>query len=875
MAFSNNGFFRSDDSNTKSSNPLFHRDDSFLEEGMRDDKFNEVKEDQSVLQRAKSYYNGMGKFQKLGLFALLGAIAGIIGIFTIGPVVGQSALDGSTMSFKSITITEPKQVDANTHTMKVTAVTSIGNDFFLGAKLEEFKVDISYDGEVMGSMTLPALNIGGSTTTEIELKDLDFEVTNTALFDKMNQDLVERDSVDWKVEGKTGLTALVGSVPATPNFGGLSLSKITAIKGLGGVGTPDKLILETDTVNLPSNYEADGVTGLTLFVTSVLKNPSIVSLPLGNIEFEMSWEGHTIGRAKAQDVVLLRGDNRIPLQGYMSIADQTVASDFFSKYMAGEALSLTVRGVAVDGAPAVWIETLVKSLELHPVLNGLTDYSVVTKMDMTQMNVEFSSSETEVGTSAAIFAAYQIPFAFPLDILELNLDLSLLYNDQEFGTLAANALVPRIPCGYPVEQEASPRNVKMGQMNLTMPLSTLQVTNKVGFETFTKALISSPGSVQIRTRGSTKALTKSILGEFYISNLKVDALATLYAMQNFNAPNNIGLTNINITQANTASELSLTLDVEIRNPSSLVGSLGETTLDVYWDHPAASSLLRCNSLPSVNGGKCLTKTSSFPSWGVNIHNWTFTAGLTKVGRAIVQPLTLTRSRQPTVNSAVYPSPGCAANSVGPEYPNYANAAAGSNTYKLTGFIFEKSSGEVGTAFLSTYLQGTSMNLTLKGDRSASSAFASTLPLLKESLKALEAKTPLPGLPADKFLMKKVTLVNPLVTILSGYVMSKVIIDNPFDTDMLVSTTLFNVYTSADNKYVGYTTEVPSEQVTFTIPANMKGFESPQMKVYSGLGNSGSTSALSNPLVLEGTMKVKIGTSFETTLSFHQAGIPTA
>lgn len=871
------GFLSHTDDRSARKNPLYEHDTDLLEGGefRNSTDVAVAPSKEGMLERANNYYKSMSRIQKVGLFGVGGLVLGVIGIFTIGPVVGQAALDGSSMNFKSITLSEPKDVQEGT-TMKVSAVAVIGNDFFLGAGLSEFGVDISYKGEVMGTMILPALDIGGSTETEVALDDLDFTVSNVDLFSQMNDDLVKGESVDWKIEGKTSMVAKMGSTPATPSFEGLSLSKITPIKGLGGLGDPDKLIITS--VDLPSNYESGSIKGLTVNIKSVLKNPSIVSLPLGDVKFSMSYDGVAIGVVETKNMVLVQGDNLIDLTGYMAIPDLELASKFFSMYMAGETIPVVVKGLPMENPAAAWIDTLVQSLELHPNLVGLSGYSVVEKMDMTRMSVSFTESATDVATEALIFAAYEIPYAFPLDIQTLSMDLSLSYNDKVFGTLSATNLVPKIPCGYPKVATKLPRNTAVGQMNLTLPLTTLKVTNQGAFETFTKALISSTTPVKITTAGTSSAMTKSNLGQFVIGGLAIKADATIYPMQNFKSPNNILLSNVDIKQANTADELSLTLNVGIQNPSSLVGNLGQTTLDVYWDHAAGKDMLLCNKL---TGGACLTPTSAFPSWGVNIQKWSFPAGLTKIGRAIVKSLALTQARSPAITSAIYP-PSCPSSStnggasyVAPAYPDYSQAKAGSNVFTLTDFIFEKSSGEVGAAFLSTYVQGTAMALVLRGDR-GSSSFASTLPLLKESLKAMDSATLLPGLSDANFLMKSVKIgdLTGILDFINGpYVTSVVTINNPFSAAMTVTNVLFNVYTAKDNKYVGYTSEAAKDQaVSFTIPSKAVGFTTPSLKVRTALTNEGAISALSGAIVLEGTMKVKIGDKFETTLTFHQSGV---
>jgi hypothetical protein len=142
------------------------------------------------------------------------------------------------------------------------------------------------------------------------------------------------------------------------------------------------------------------VTGLQLACQATLKNPSLLNIFLGDLTFDVEYKKITVGRAAADNVTLIPGNNSIQVKGVVfrdSIANNSVeAEELFSAIVAGEAVAFLAKGVEarVNGRVILWLTELVKTLKLSVVFQP-AKADVMQGLKLSNMNFRFAEDESK------------------------------------------------------------------------------------------------------------------------------------------------------------------------------------------------------------------------------------------------------------------------------------------------------------------------------------------------------------------------------------------------------------------------------------------------------------------------------------------------
>jgi hypothetical protein len=102
-----------------------------------------------------------------------------------------------------------------------------------------------------------------------------------------------------------------------------------------------------DDFNLP---QSDLEKGIIIETNTTLVNPSIITIDLGEIEFDSAFENSIIGSLSAKKVVVSPGGNHLSLNGFMKAIDKKdliMMGKVFSFYVGSQDTNLTVIGKRV------------------------------------------------------------------------------------------------------------------------------------------------------------------------------------------------------------------------------------------------------------------------------------------------------------------------------------------------------------------------------------------------------------------------------------------------------------------------------------------------------------------------------------------------
>ncbi|KAG0247681.1 hypothetical protein BG011_001087, partial [Mortierella polycephala] len=220
------------------------------------------------------------------------AIAVPIALFVILPKVAQVILDHSTMSFKSIQITNPTN-----ESLDMVMDGNLGNTgpFAATIKFPE-PIQVFYKDTLLGSMNLPDTKAsGGKGSLYAEAA---FAINDQTAFGSFSADMMNQDKFVWTLKSKVTIVALGRTVS------NLELDKDLELLGMGGF--PGVKILKFD---LPS--DAAPGQGINLVIDTAMNNPSPIGVTLGTIVLDIGYNGTLLGQVRATDASLLGASESI------------------------------------------------------------------------------------------------------------------------------------------------------------------------------------------------------------------------------------------------------------------------------------------------------------------------------------------------------------------------------------------------------------------------------------------------------------------------------------------------------------------------------------------------------------------------------------
>ncbi|KAF9298018.1 hypothetical protein BGZ74_009545 [Mortierella antarctica] len=210
------------------------------------------------------------------------------------------------------------------------------------------------------------------------------------------------------------------------------------------------------------------------------------------------------------------------------------------------------------------------------------------------MTLDFTGSDpySPLTSSDNIEANYHIPFAFPLNIVQVAEDMNIQLPQ---GNNVANLKLPLGPA-----QTISPGVLKTAYSN--QPLIVDDGHHET-FNAFSKILTTGPG-VSFFLAGTADTVAETAAGAVTIPGVQVNVQSTLVGM-NLNA-GGAAITNISIT-GGTPQYLEIHQNVVLQNPSGLTVKVGEVGFNIgYAGHAMGRAVVAnmvlvpgANTLPAV------------------------------------------------------------------------------------------------------------------------------------------------------------------------------------------------------------------------------------------------------------------------------------
>ncbi|KAF9355180.1 hypothetical protein BGX26_006889 [Mortierella sp. AD094] len=165
----------------------------------------------------------------------------------------------------------------------------------------------------------------------------------------------------------------------------------------------------------------------------VLQNPSGLTVKVGNVGFNIGYQGNTMGVAVVSNMVLVPGNNTLPAVFHLDPSNAAIRDAFLSGFVSGATFNLDVAGSQASTSVAS-LQDAMASVKLAASITGITDKLVApgsaAQADVLEMLQIFHPRQTPV--QVMIYN----PFDTPLYIESMN--ANVVWSGTPFGNINQN-----------------------------------------------------------------------------------------------------------------------------------------------------------------------------------------------------------------------------------------------------------------------------------------------------------------------------------------------------------------------------------------------------------------------------------------------------
>ncbi|KAF9581464.1 hypothetical protein BGW38_001498 [Lunasporangiospora selenospora] len=466
----------------------------------------------------------------------------------VGTPIAQLLVERSILAFDSIKILSPGETSFQTDI--IGSITDTGP---LDAQIMfPNPVTISYNGKAIGSMKMPTVNAIAGKGAALDLKAVDFTITDLAAFTDFNIYALNNPKFEWTISSE-GLVL---------NSMGVSLPgvKMTKKVTLDGFNKLDGLTL-TSYVITDVNKE-----GMHMNISATMNNPSTIGMTIPRSEFITGYEVIPLGPAVAEGLTLVpHGTSSFVLTATIvpnpNMDLKPILTALFQNALGGVATPLIATGT---GAPGVsWLDAAIKTLVLHTSLPPLIE-EPITSVTIDAMTMDFTCDGCVWApmSISTISAQTNLPFAGTVPIVALSQNVQILdKDDRVVGTL----VVPLT--------DATAEGSIVKSTSKSVPLTVAADAHDV-YTSFI-ADLNMATKYDLGLRGTTSSVLDLLdLGKIEVKGIKLDVKTTLDGLQ--------GLTNVKLVSVLDMvafpPPIVITAVIEIINPSKLTLIVGDLKL---------------------------------------------------------------------------------------------------------------------------------------------------------------------------------------------------------------------------------------------------------------------------------------------------------
>jgi LEA14-like dessication related protein len=386
---------------------------------------------------------------------------GVAAYFWLVPLLAARAIANVSFVVSSAQVTSPSS--SAFHLALTVAIGTVP----VAVRIDACDVELLYGAAdaVLGTTRLPDIEIAAGASSVLS-QNSTFNITDFQLLNVMFDDLLNDAVVHWTLRATT--SAVVWGVP----FDQIVVRKVLTLAGFDGF--PNRTIDAFGVAGVPANGQ-----GVLVYCTTSITNASPISMRFNNASFELLANGNvSIGRVQqAGALSLTPGTQALSLNGSLYAGDDVVKAaaigDLVSAMLrsgsssnvtaaaAAAAPVLTVRGVSAtsdSGDSLPWLDNLMQSFEISEAVPPLVDPQPLRDIVFDTVSIVFGEQiSANITTSVTFFIPPQ--FAFPFDLLQARLEMSMLFN----GSVASTLSVP-----WTSVETIAPQRVRVTATNVSV-----------------------------------------------------------------------------------------------------------------------------------------------------------------------------------------------------------------------------------------------------------------------------------------------------------------------------------------------------------------------------------------------------------------------
>ncbi|KAJ3316760.1 hypothetical protein HDU76_001562 [Blyttiomyces sp. JEL0837] len=539
-----------------------------------------------------------------GSALVLAAILIPIAVFVIAPKIAQQSIDQSSLSFTTVSISSIQETAFTLNSNgQVTNAGSLDATISFPNAVSVYWTDRPNNAAdlLIGYLNLPDLAVSGSShAADVKVQNAQFKIADVKNMGQFSKYLISSKSFSWLLSGSAKAKAL------GIDINNLSMNKKVVVGGFAGFTG-----VTIDAFDLP---ESDPTKGIVIQTKTTLQNPSIITIELGQLNFDTYVNGSNIGSLTAEKVTLAPGKNSLDLNGHLkaiNASDVDTLSSVFSFYLGGTSNPLIVNGTSVVPAagPASWLSAGFVGLTLDVTLNGESEeqrkHRLVSNLKIPAISVTFNPADSTgftVNSSAPVINTdFYSPFNFPLNVQSAQQDIY-------FVDPATNIKFAHLTTGFnPASADQTAGKLNTSFTDATMTTVDNSTEAQAAYEAFFTALTLAPGYT-FNVEGLVTAKANTAGGLVTISNVNLTDSLTFAGFD--------GLSNVTVGAVKVvggdANGLQLNIDTTILNPSQITLNLNA---DVVMNMAASTGeILGTVTLPNLSlapGPNKIAATSVF------------------------------------------------------------------------------------------------------------------------------------------------------------------------------------------------------------------------------------------------------------------------
>lgn len=499
-----------------------------------------------------------------------------LNLYVIGPAIAQHTLDNSEIVFERMVI---GTVDASSTSFESTVEALLTNAGSISAEVASMTMHLYYQETLIGHVNMPQVNITGGKDASI-VSNSTFFIDSQTAFKTFAADMVRKDEIQLHLKADVNLTAHMG---VTITFRELKFDKIVKLTGLSGLKNLE--ILSSD----PSVSDASNVK---VAIMSKLNNPSVVEMTeMGDLHFELYYQGEHLGILESLDVHVVRGDNYLNMTGMIKPShpqSPTVTA----------ALSLLLSGQKV-GITAIGSDINASTIPLFaPSFNGLSinaDVIIPFKTLLTRCSIPHISmqlnpqQQNEVVMSMEAMVTIDSPLGpnCPINIKQVQLDATLLTIPAVVPIhIPSNGIITDLPASRRMGTTTTPTaNVSDGsQATFSFSMVTaVALTDRGVFSQFCSDFVKDP-QTNLVLQGQSSVSMQTPAGYVTAHSLPFQNIITIAALDSLKQVR-LEMLKLYLIGGSREEGLLAQCQLKLNNPSVVSLDLGPSSdlyLDVYY-----------------------------------------------------------------------------------------------------------------------------------------------------------------------------------------------------------------------------------------------------------------------------------------------------